>query len=337
MKIDIYNHIFPKRFYDSMMEVMSNPKDMLKRVTSVPMLVDLDERFRVMDRFADYCQVLSLASPPLEMLVGPAAAPEFARLANDGMAELVDRYPDRFPAFVASVGMGNPKEAVKEMNRAVKELGARGIQIFTNVGGRPLDEPDFLRIFEGMAAYDLPLWMHPTRGPSFSDYPGEKKSKYEIWWTLGWPYETSVAMARMAFSGLFDRLPNLKIITHHMGGMMPYFAGRVGPGWDQMGSRTSDEDYAALLKSLKKRPIDYMKMFYADTALFGADSATECGLDFFGVDHVVFASDAPFDPEKGPMYIRETIRVIDGLDIPAADRQRIYEGNARRLLRLPAN
>jgi predicted TIM-barrel fold metal-dependent hydrolase len=337
MKIDIYNHIFPKRFFDRMMEVMANPRDMGKRVTTVPMLVDLDERFRVMDRFADYCQVLSLASPPLEMLVGPERAPEFARLANDGMAELVGKYPDRFPAFVASLPLATPDEAVKEMHRAVKDLGAKGIQIFTNVGGRPLDEPDFLPIFEGMAAYDLPIWMHPTRGAGFADYPGQKKSKYEIWWTLGWPYETSVAMAHLAFSGLFDRLPDLKIITHHMGGMMPYFEGRIGPGWDQMGSRTSDEDYGALLKSLKKRPIDYMRMFYADTALFGADSATKCGLDFFGVDHVVFASDAPFDPEKGPMYIRETIRVIDGLDIPAADRARIYEGNARQLLGLPAN
>ena len=169
MKIDIYNHIFPKRFYDSMMEVMSNPKDMLKRVTSVPMLVDLDERFRVMDRFADYCQVLSLASPPLEMLVGPAAAPEFARLANDGMAELVDRYPDRFPAFVASVGMGNPKEAVKEMNRAVKELGARGIQIFSNIAGHPLDEPRFAPVFAAMAGFDLPIWLHPARTASMPD------------------------------------------------------------------------------------------------------------------------------------------------------------------------
>jgi len=121
-----------------------------------------------------------------------------------------------------------------------------------------------------------------------------------------------------------------------MGAMAPYFEGRVGPGWDQLGSRTTDEDYTVLLKKLKKRPLDYFKMFYADTAVFGSSSATRCGLDFFGVDRVLFASDAPFDPEKGPMYIRETIKVIDGLGLSADERDRIYCRNAQRLLKLPS-
>jgi aminocarboxymuconate-semialdehyde decarboxylase len=141
-------------------------------------------------------------------------------------------------------------------------------------------------------------------------------------------------MARLVFSKLFEKLPDIKIITHHMGGMIPYFEGRVGPGWDQLGSRTADEDYVSLLNSLKKRPIDYFHMFYADTAMFGSASGTRCGLDFFGVDKVVFASDAPFDPEGGTMYIRETIKVIDELDISEDDRRKIYNGNARDLLQL---
>ena len=142
-------------------------------------------------------------------------------------------------------------------------------------------------------------------------------------------------MARLVFAGLFDRFPNLKIITHHMGAMAPYFAGRVGPGWDQLGARTSDRgSLASCLKRLKKRPIDYFKMFYADTALFGAYDATVCGLEFFGVDHVLFASDAPFDPEKGPMYIRETIAIVDRLPISNDERERIYWRNAAALLKL---
>ena len=141
-------------------------------------------------------------------------------------------------------------------------------------------------------------------------------------------------MARIVFARLFDRFPNLKIITHHMGAMIPYFEGRIGPGWDQLGARTSDEDYPALLRDLEKRPFEYFKMFYADTALFGAYDETVCGLNFFGVDHVLFASDAPFDPEKGSMYIRETIDVIDRLPISADERERIYSGNAMRLLKL---
>jgi len=191
-------------------------------------------------------------------------------------------------------------------------------------------------LFDLMAKLDSPIWLHPARGADTPDYKTEKKSHYEIWWTFGWPYETSVAMAHMVFAGLFDRHPNLKVITHHLGAMVPYFEGRVGPGWDQLGTRTSDEDYGALLKKLKKRPLDYFHLFYADTAVFGSAAATECGLKFFGTDRVLFASDAPFDPEKGSAYIRWTIEIIDRLDITPAQRSAIYEGNARRLLKLPA-
>jgi predicted TIM-barrel fold metal-dependent hydrolase len=333
-KIDLFNHVFPKGFYDLMMKLAPDHRDIGKRVRGVPMLHDLDERFRIMDRFEDYYQVLCLASPPLEALGKPEVSTQLARSANDGMAELVDRYPDRFPAFVASLPMNAPEAVLEETRRAVDELGARGVQVFTNVSGKPLDEPEYLPLFDLMADYDLPIWIHPARGANFADYATEQKSKYEIWWTFGWPYETSVTMARLVFAGLFDKHPNLKIITHHMGGMVPYFEGRVGPGWDQLGSRTSDEDLTALLRELKKRPIDYFRMFYADTAVFGARAATVCGLEFFGSDHVVFASDSPFDPEKGPMYIRETIKILDGLEISDTDREKIYWRNAEKLLKL---
>jgi uncharacterized protein len=179
----------------------------------------------------------------------------------------------------------------------------------------------------------VPIWMHPARGANHPDYLTEKKSKYEIWWTFGWPYETSVAMARMVFSGFFDRWPNLQIITHHMGGMIPYFEGRVGYGWDMLGTRTTDEGYEELLKSMKKRPIDYFHEFLADTAVFGARAATVCGLEFFGVDKVVFASDTPFEPTPG-LYIRETIKVIESLDLTADQKDQIFRRNALKLLKM---
>jgi aminocarboxymuconate-semialdehyde decarboxylase len=334
MKIDIFNHIFPKKFFQKMMEVAPAHKDMGKRVREVPVLYDLDARFRVMDRFDDYAQVICIASPPIEVLAGPEVSPDLAKLANDGMAEYVAKYPARFPGFIASLPMNHPEAALAETVRAIDELKAVGVQVFTNVNGRPLDLPEFKPIFAKMAEYDLPIWLHPARGANFPDYASEQKSKYEIWWTLGWPYETSVAMARLVFGYYFDEFPNLKIITHHLGGMIPYFDGRVGPGWDQLGSRTSDEDYTIILKKLKRPHLDYFKMFFADTALFGSVAGTKCGLEFFGVNHVLFGSDSPFDPEKGPRYIRDTIRVIDSLPITDEDRQKIYEGNARRLLKL---
>jgi uncharacterized protein len=333
-KIDVFTHIYPADFFAKLMKLAPDFKDVGKRSRGVPMLVDLEERFRVMDRFEGYQQILSLPTPPLEVMATPAQALDLARSANDGMAELVARHPERFPGFVAALPYSDPDAAMLEARRAVDELGARGIQIFSNVLGKPMIAREFLPLFEAMAAYDLPMWLHPYRGATISDYQTEDRSQYEIWWTFGWPYETSVAMARIVFAGLFDRFPALKIITHHMGAMAPYFAGRLGPGWDQLGARTSDEDLSVVLKTLRKRPIDYFRMFYGDTALFGAYQATVCGLEFFGVDHVVFASDAPFDPEKGPMYIRETIAVVDRLPVSAEERERIYWRNAAALLKL---
>lgn len=332
--IDIFNHLFPQTFYDKMMAVAPNHKDIGKRVRNVPVIVDLDLRFKVMDQFEDYVQVICLPNPPLEVLGGPKISAELAKVANDGMADYVAKYPDRFPGFIASLPMNNPDAVVTETQRAIKDLKAVGVQVFSNANGKPLDLPEFKPLFEMMAEYDLPIWIHPARGANFADYLSEDKSKYEIWWTLGWPYETSVAMSRIVFAGYFDQFPNLKIITHHMGGMIPYFEGRVGPGWDQLGSRTSDEDYTVILKQLKKRPLDYFRLFYADTALFGSVAGTKCGLAFFGADKVLFASDSPFDPEKGPAYIRETIKVIEELPLSDTDRQKIFEGNAKRLLKL---
>jgi predicted TIM-barrel fold metal-dependent hydrolase len=221
------------------------------------------------------------------------------------------------------------------MEYAIRGLGAKGIQVFTNVNGRPLDEPEFWPIFERATRhYDVPIWMHPARGANFADYPTEKKSKYEIWWTFGWPYETSAAMTRMVFSGFFDRLPDMRLITHHMGAMIPFFDGRVGPGLDQFGSRTSDEDYEGLLARMAKRPIDYFRMFYADTALSGSKAGLQCGLEFFGEDRVLFATDCPFDPEGGPMYVRIIPETIDALAITEKARNKIYFGNALRLLKM---
>ncbi len=334
MKIDIFNHLFPKNFFDKMIEVAPNQKDIGRRVRSVPAIVDLEERFRVMDQFEDYVQIICLPNPPLEVLGGPDVTSELAQIANDGMAEYVAKYPDRFPGFIASLSLSDPDAALTELDRSIKDLKAVGVQFFSNVKGAPLDLPEFEPLFARMADIDLPIWIHPARAANFPDYLTEKKSKYEIWWAFGWPYETSVAMARIVFAGYFDKYPNLKIISHHLGAMIPYFEGRVGPGWDQLGSRTSDEDYTIILKQLKKRPLDYFKMFYADSAVFGSVAATKCGLEFFGADKVLFASDSPFDPEKGPGYIRETIKVITELPISDTDKQKIFEGNAKRLLKL---
>jgi hypothetical protein len=132
-----------------------------------------------------------------------------------------------------------------------------------------------------MAELDLPIWLHPVGTAAMPDHPAEKKSRFEMWWCFHWPYETSVAMVRMVFSGLLDRYPKLKIITHHLGGMIPYYDGRVGPGLKVLGQRTSDEDYSKILPSLKRPHMAYLHDFYADNAMFGGGVlATRCGHEF---------------------------------------------------------
>ena len=334
-KIDIFNHIWPKPYLDAVVAHLGEMTDITRRSGDVPMMTNLDRRFEVMDMFGDdYRQILSLASPPVEKIATPEKALELSRIGSDSMAEICQDHPDRFPGFIATAPMNNPDALVEEARRAISDLGAVGIQIYTNIAGKPLDLPEFEPFFAYMADAGKPVWLHPARGETFSDYQSEKRSEYEIWWTFGWPYETSAAMARLVFSGAFDKHPGLKIITHHAGGMVPFFEGRVGPGWDQMGKRTSDRDLGAVLKSLKRPHLDYFKEFYADTASFGSARAIEHAIEFFGEDRVLFASDAPFDPEGGPMYIRETMKILDNLDISEETRRKVYQDNAVRLLGL---
>lgn len=331
--IDAFNHFFPKALWEKMLASEGAARDIGQRMRGIPAIYDLDARFRVMDQFDDYTQVISLGMPPLEALGTPEDATEFAVLGNDGMAELVAEHPSRFAGFLASLPMNAPG-AAREAERAFSELGANGLQIHTNINGAPLDEPRFRPVFEIAAQYGKPVMLHPARNASMSDYPTEGNSKYEIWWTFGWPYETSAAMARLVFSGLLDELPNLKVLAHHLGAMVPYFEGRVGPGWDQLGKRTTDEDLTLVLKRLKKRPLDYFKDFYADTATFGSRPAMVCGLEFYGSDRVLFASDCPFDPEKGPGYIRDTIKVLESIEMPQNARENISYRNAQTLFGL---
>jgi aminocarboxymuconate-semialdehyde decarboxylase len=333
-RIDAFNHFFPAGYFKRMEEVGGDLKDIYRRARNIKSIHDVETRLKIVEQFPDYAQILSLAAPTLERLAKgrPEVAVELAKVGNDGLAELVAKHPHHFPAFIAQVPLTAGDAGAAEAERAIRDLGAAGVQIYTNVDGKPLDRPEFEGFFAAMNRIGKPIWIHPERGANHPDYLDEKKSLYEIWWTFGWPYETSVAMARLVFSRTLDKYPDLKIIVHHLGAMVPYHEGRVGPGWDQLGKRTTDEDYFALLKGLKKRPLDYFKQdFNADSAVFGSRAATVCGLEFYGADKVVFASDCPFDPEGGTQYIRETIKIIDGLDISQEVRDKIYFKNIEKL------
>ncbi|MBI1202232.1 MAG: amidohydrolase family protein [Rhodopseudomonas sp.] len=327
--IDIYTHIFPERFFEEMIRIKPDLGNMGKRLRGITKLFDLDARFREMDQFGDYRQIVSLPNPAIEDIANPQDGMTLARIANDTMAELCRKYPERFPTFAAALCLTDIEASVAEARRAIKDLGARGILLYTNVAGEPLDDPKFEPIFALMAELDLPIWLHPVGTASMPDYPAEKKSRFEMWWCFHWPYETSVAMVRMVFSGLFDRYPKLKVITHHLGGMIPYYDGRVGPGLEVLGQRTADEDYSKILPSLKRPHMDYLHGFFADTAMFGGGAhATRCGYEFFGADQVVFATDAPLGP------IAKTIETVTKLDLAPDDRRKLMVGNAEKLLNM---
>jgi predicted TIM-barrel fold metal-dependent hydrolase len=332
--IDAFCHFFPQSLFEKMSQTAGGTKDIGKRMQGVRNIHDLDARLRMMDEFADYSQVLSLGLPPIEGMVGPDKAPDFARAANDGLAELCARYPDRFAGYVGALPMSAPDAAAKEAERILLHCSANGLQLHTNVSGHCLDEPCFFPIFEIAARSGKPVLLHPARMANVPDFPAETKSKYEIWAVLGWPYETSCTMARLIFSGVTTRLPNLKLLVHHLGAMIPFFDARLDTCWDTLGSRTSDEDYSGVLASLGKPLMDCFKAFYADTALCGGRIGTVCGLEFYGADHVLFASDAPFGAEGGASYIRETMKVIGSLDIAHADKEKICYRNAQSLFRL---
>src|SRR5262249_39399532 len=117
--------------------------------------------------------------------------------------------PVVFPPFAGALRMNNTDAALAEIAHAVNDLGARGVQLFTNVAGKPLSAPEFRPIFRRMAAHDLPVWLHPMRDPNFPDYASEQISEAEIWFSFGWPYETSACVTRLIYSRLFDELPAL--------------------------------------------------------------------------------------------------------------------------------
>jgi len=331
-KIDAFAHILPPA-YAGRLEAITSGDAVSERIHGYrpwiredPALIDLDARWRTIDPFGDYRQILTLAVPPVDELGDPAAVADLARAANDELAELVARHPDRFAGFTAALPMGDPQAAAAELERAMSQLGALGAQLHTNVAGAPLDEPRFEVIFDVVTGKGGALWIHPTRSPVWSDYPAEPASKYGIWWSLGWPYETSVAMARLVYSGCFDRHPGLTVITHHAGAMVPHFAGRLA-------SPIEDPDRDAIIGGLKDDPIDYFRRFYADTAMFGASHAVRCAVEFFGADHVLFGTDMPLG---GPTVVADTIADISSLGLPDADEAAIFAGNARRLLRIAA-
>jgi predicted TIM-barrel fold metal-dependent hydrolase len=326
--LDAYAHISPPKYTEFIREkypVMYN--NMLG--PCVP-LYDMDTRFRIMDKFPEVVQVLTIGPvPPIEHFANEQQSVELAKMANDEMAELCHKYREKFITAIALLPMNNIDAALDETDRAIKELGFRGAYVHSNINGKPLDAPEFLPLWEKMSKYDLPVYIHPWRPPEFSDYATEEESKYNIAGNFGWPYETTVAMTRIIFGGILDKYPNLKIVTHHCGGMVSFYAGRIYQHYGNQSQRRN-------LTNITRTPLEYYKMFYNDTAIHGNTPALMLAYDFWGPDKLVFGADLPLgDYYWGSRSYRATIDAINAMEIPEEDKKKIYLDNARNLLRIP--
>ena len=345
-KIDAFCHVVPRPVLDRMIEAAANPaaRSWLQGTESLNALYDLDLRFKAVDPFGDYVQVLTLVTPPLEQVATGQALIDLARLANDQMADLCQRYPDRFAGFAAALPMEDVDASLLELQRACSELGALGAQIFTNVNGAPLDTPRFEPLFAAMAALDRTLWVHGARSFLRPDFLGEEESRFGLYLAFGWPYEMGLFMARLVATGAFERHPDLRILTHHGGGIIPSFGQRFGPTGGLRFQGAAHEADRQLLGSLKKPPIEYLKMFYADTTispneqgghLYGLETL-QATVAFFGVERVLFGSDMPFGPPGGQGFLPNSIKVVERLELTPEQQEQIFSGNARRVLGLAA-
>ena len=342
-RVDVFCHVLPKEYEAARWErqdqsnfVEHSPTHIKyvqggkSRIENYQVLIDLDARFQMMEEFEGYRQVLSVAGPPVEV-VAPKDSEVLAKILNDGLAELVAKYPSQFAGAVASLGMDKPAAAARELERSIQDLKLCGVQLFSNVQGKPLDLPEFRPIFQMMSDYNLPILLHPARSRKHPDYLSEDHSKYCIWQIFGWPYESTAAMARIVFSGILEDFPNLKIIVHHTGAMVSFFSGRI----EAMLGMFDPLIEAERGSPLKKPAMEYFRCFYGDTSTF-TQASVECACDFFGVDHILFGTDAPFDAEGGRFSIRRCTDAVEKSSLSAADKKKIFYKNFETLFRLPS-
>ena len=305
--LDCFSHFMPISYYDFAKKNIAAVPKMMDRAANIPLMSDLDARSALVRSVEGFSQLLSTVSPTVDSIAVPKAAAELAAAYNDGLSEISERENICFPGFIASLAFTNPDAAVKEIERQNGNNLCLGFQIFSNINGAPLDKEDFEPIFAALNAANKPVLLHPTRGYDFSDYKTEEFSQFEIWWSLGWPYETSAAMFRLVLSGILERYPNLKIITHHGGGFIPAAGGRIDNGLPDIGSRTP-KDFVENVR-LKGSLQQAMRSFYADTAGFGSTIPVIGAVEFFGSKKVVFATDCPFGAE-GKTQIENTLNGV---------------------------
>lgn len=299
-KIDVFAHVLPARFYATMKEVEPAIPERYAFFNN-PVLGDMDLRRSLWD--GETKQVISHVNALPEDYVGPEEAAALCDEGNAQLLELLRANRDMFEAGVLMVPMNNIDAAVRIVREQVAtDPDVVGVQVFTRALGESIADPQFRPLFAALAEVGAPAWLHPV-------FDLRKPDNNLV---FSWEYELSQAMLQMVQADLFQEFPELKVIVHHAGGMAPFFAGRI--------NRIMTPAQAA-----------DMRKFYVDTAILGNPRALDLTADYFGVEHMVFGTDAPFGilPAGGTAEIRAA---IDDMHVSDADKQAIYEDNYRRLI-----
>lgn len=315
--IDAFAHLYPPAYMERLDAL---PVQLPVFVHDAPSHTDVTFRIEELDRFEIEKQAVALGTPAFDELFAPEQlekACELARIGNDGIAESVVRFPGRLigVATLPLVGGRSVDAALVELGRAVKQLSCSAVQLYTSAAGKPLDSPESLPLLARIAEFDIPILLHPVGGND-----SVLARDYMLWLTFGWPFETSLATTRLAYAGIFEKFPRLKILTHHLGAFIPFMAERI------KGVNFTLERAEGI--RLAEPILTTLKRFYGDTAVNGYGPALNAGYEFFGADHILFGTDYPFVP------IASQQQAVVDWEITAEDKSKILDGNARRLFQL---
>jgi predicted TIM-barrel fold metal-dependent hydrolase len=331
-RIDAHTHFAPLKFLEFAEKAEGRPFPLTPLYKSNAALTGIQPRIDLLDRNGIDINVL-VPVPWIEgfhtVYADPALAAQAARLMNDELAAVVATHPKRFRG-VAILPVIDPEAMVAELHRAVTQLGFVGAYVAVGPTAKRMDHPDYEHLYKALVELDATLWLHPSRPPIIPDYADEKLSQYYEWQLVGWPYDTTTAMFRIVFSGVFDRYPTIRIVTHHHGGFIPLLEARLRNNWP-----TLEPIGLPMPTTISKPYVDHFRRFYCDTAASGfAPKALELALDFFGPERVLFGSDAPFDIQGGQIFIPETLRSIDAMAVAPETRTAMLSTNAARILKL---
>ena len=330
--IDAYCHFSSMKLID-FLEDASNKRPHVFRdlFANTPSLINVEPRFQLMDECGIDVSIL-VPLPWLETAPTVHADPklclEGAQLFNNEVAEITNKYSDRFLG-VALLPTTEPEGMVAELERAVRDLKCVGGFFVVGPTVKPPDHADYEFLYKKAVELDVPLWIHPSRPAIYPDYVGEKMSEYQIWQTLSWLMDSSAAMVRLVFNGVYERYPNLKLIIHHHGALIPLFAQRMQYGWDYF----EQNNKITQSTTIPAPYIDHFKNFYCDTATQGqAPLLLQMAHDFFGPDRMLYGSDAPMDATSGRAFTMDARTSVDDMKISEEERQKIFVGNILKLV-----